>query len=75
MKSGDSDVPRCECGRTLGCFFRDGRWWCADCLWAEFEHLHRAYKDLLELTEKLDKHPEGYDGPCLCRLCRSYNDG
>lgn len=28
----------------------------------------------IELTKKLDEHPEGYDGPCLCALCRSYAD-
>ncbi len=27
---------------------------------------------LLKLTELLDEHPEGYDGPCLCKLCMSY---
>lgn len=29
-------------------------------------------KKLLELSENLDEHPEGYDGPCLCKLCKSY---
>ena len=29
---------------------------------------------LLALTETLDEHPEGYDGPCLCYECRSYGD-
>lgn len=27
---------------------------------------------LLAMTEELDEHPEGYDGPCLCKLCKSY---
>jgi hypothetical protein len=27
---------------------------------------------LLEMTRLLDEHPEGYEGPCLCNLCRSY---
>jgi len=26
----------------------------------------------LSLTEQLDDHVEGYEGPCLCALCRSY---
>lgn len=25
-------------------------------------------------TVDWDEHPEGYDGPCLCGLCRSYAD-
>lgn len=29
---------------------------------------------LLEMTEMLDEHPEGYDGPCSCKLCQSYGD-
>lgn len=29
-------------------------------------------KQLLELSENLDEHPEEYDGPCLCKLCKSY---
>jgi len=27
-----------------------------------------------DLTAKLDEHPEGYDRPCLCKLCQSYGD-
>lgn len=26
---------------------------------------------LLEMTNMLDEHPEGYEGPCLCKLCCS----
>jgi hypothetical protein len=26
----------------------------------------------LAMTEQLDDHPEGYDGPCHCHCCRSY---
>ena len=29
---------------------------------------------LLEMTKMLDEHPEGYDGPCLCKMCMSYSD-
>lgn len=25
-----------------------------------------------DLTSKMEEHPEGYDGPCWCRLCKSY---
>jgi hypothetical protein len=28
----------------------------------------------IELTIKIDEHPDGYDGPCLCALCRSYGE-
>ena len=28
--------------------------------------------ELMELTSMLDEHPEDYDGPCMCRLCREY---
>lgn len=27
---------------------------------------------VLEMTMQLDEHPEGYDGPCACKLCQSY---
>ncbi len=29
---------------------------------------------LLDMTKLLDEHPEGYDGPCMCKLCLSYGD-
>lgn len=29
---------------------------------------------LLKMTMSLEAHPEGYDGPCFCALCRSYSD-
>jgi hypothetical protein len=28
---------------------------------------------LLQMTNTLDEHPEGYEGPCLCKLCCSYS--
>ena len=28
----------------------------------------------LALTTQWDEHPKGYDGPCDCKLCRSYGD-
>lgn len=31
-------------------------------------------KEMIIFTEWQDSHPEGYDGPCLCGLCRSYGD-
>ena len=31
-----------------------------------------ARKKLLDKTRSIDEHPEGYEGPCLCRLCLSY---
>lgn len=32
----------------------------------------QALDGFIELTEKLDEHPDNYDGPCMCALCRSY---
>ena len=32
------------------------------------------YSIRLEETRNEDEHPEGYEGPCLCRLCCSYGD-
>ena len=29
---------------------------------------------ILQLTEALEEHPDGYDGPCQCETCRSYGD-
>lgn len=29
---------------------------------------------LLQMTEQEDEHPEGYEGPCSCRLCQSYGE-
>lgn len=31
--------------------------------------------ELYALTSTLDEHPEGWDHPCMCALCRSYGDG
>lgn len=28
--------------------------------------------ELLDITRGMDEHPEGYSGPCECRLCASY---
>lgn len=36
------------------------------------EELEAENKQLLELSENLNEHPEGYNGPCLCQLCKSY---
>lgn len=30
------------------------------------------YNELLGETEKIDEHPEDYDGSCLCVMCRTY---
>ena len=30
--------------------------------------------NLLAMTRLLDEHPEGWDGPCECKLCMSYAD-
>lgn len=34
-----------------------------------------THDELFALTEGLDEHPESWDGPCCCALCRSYADG
>lgn len=31
-------------------------------------------KPFMELTAKLEEHPEDYDRPCVCKLCRSDGD-
>jgi len=37
--------------------------------------LMEAHGDhILQLTEALEEHPDGYDGPCQCETCRSYGD-
>ena len=28
--------------------------------------------DLIYVTSQMDEHPDGYEGPCWCRVCRSY---
>lgn len=34
----------------------------------------RDERELVGVTESLDEHPEGYEGPCMCADCRSYAD-
>jgi hypothetical protein len=49
--------------------------------WQELEFISVAktnrdkirYAELIKQTEEEDEHPPEYDGPCFCRLCRSYN--
>ena len=31
--------------------------------------LKRENSDLLALTQLIAEHPEGYEGPCLCKMC------
>lgn len=38
------------------------------------DELQMTINRLVELTRLLDEHPEGYDGPCECKLCLSYVD-
>lgn len=52
--------------------------------WAKEAKYLQAHFDMLvlltqedgfpKLTEGIDEHPEGYEGPCFCELCRSYAD-
>ena len=35
--------------------------------------IHLVMEDhLMQMTAEIDCHPEEYDGPCDCELCRSY---
>ena len=34
--------------------------------------LRKIYKCMTILTDGMDEHPEDWDEPCLCNLCRSY---
>lgn len=43
-----------------------------DALLVMLGNTERERDELLKMTEKLDEHPEGYDGPCFCKLCMSY---
>jgi len=36
------------------------------------DSLEAQVKELLDMTEMLDEHPEDYEGQCLCKLCKSY---
>jgi hypothetical protein len=40
----------------------------------KLDQVKRERDALLAMTRNLDVHPEGYDGPCECRLCCSYAD-
>lgn len=40
----------------------------------EVAQLRTQNEQLLELSMGLEEHPEGYDGPCMCKLCMSYAD-
>jgi len=35
---------------------------------------HNADKKGVDITLNWDESPEGYNGPCMCKLCRSYGD-
>lgn len=39
---------------------------------AEIKRLKKENDDFLKMTELLEEHPEGYEGPCYCKLCMSY---
>lgn len=39
---------------------------------ADKRKLRKEYYSLMERTEIMEEHPDEYDGPCLCKLCRSY---
>jgi|LGOV01.1.fsa_nt_gb hypothetical protein len=44
---------------------------------AEVRRLHTFELErnaLLDMTAMFDAHPEGYDGPCICRECLSLCD-
>ncbi len=70
--TGGSETVYRPCRNDLVC---DGKTLCPTCV-AELEADRDGWKAernmLIEMTRKLDEHPEGYDGPCLCKLCMSY---
>lgn len=37
------------------------------------EQAARDEAELLEITRALEEHPDGYDGPCECQTCISYD--
>jgi hypothetical protein len=37
------------------------------------EQARRDELELLEITRAMDEHPDGYDGPCECQTCMSYD--
>ena len=37
-------------------------------------HLTANERAFLDMTRRLQEHPEGYDGPCECETCQSYGD-
>lgn len=54
--------PKCECGRLAGLFFREERWWCYDCAFAEIEQLREVLEELVDAQ----------NGPPLCRNEREW---
>jgi hypothetical protein len=34
----------------------------------------RDLDELLEITSCMDEHPDEWDGPCYCKMCKSYSD-
>lgn len=45
--------------------------------WKDLETMKKGdfdYEHLLEKTSSEEEHPEWYNGPCMCELCRSYSD-
>ncbi|KKN74462.1 hypothetical protein LCGC14_0390820 [marine sediment metagenome] len=69
-KMEQQDALGSECGCCPDCG-NEALVWLSK-LQGRFKELGIANKQLLELSESLDEHPEGYEGPCLCKLCRSY---
>jgi hypothetical protein len=61
-----------DCGRAM--VWARNVWMCPQCVLWRLRNAEEAWKRLLELTRMLDEHPDGYDGPCECKLCCSYAD-
>lgn len=55
-----------ECGEIIGSSLS------CKTLLARIAELETENEALLGLTHALLEHPEGYDGPCECRVCLSY---
>lgn len=76
---GGDIVAECPCGKTKNLFFRDNRWWCPSCVWAEILRLRAIVNGGIAkniITSNAGDHPNpspyqpGPRRPLLHRLSR-----
>lgn len=41
-------------------------------LWLRVKSSRKATAALVEMTRLMEEHPEGWNGPCECDTCKSY---